>query len=372
MPQPRVIRDFSLGDVISIYRRFQGDYQSNTATAAKLTIYNINDRSNPLLVSNINNTVAANGVIVDDGGNSPFVIQLKFILDAAATNQLVAHKLLQYDIVVTCTNGDVTLEVGNVYALPAFSNLFSTAKVTNASSSIYSSARVAALIDGMLDSLLGDFRQLKVWDEHARRIGTDPANLKLTYENLNPAVDVEVFDGGNNTIPEQRIHMDFQNGMFYIENDDGTQDYFVTYSFNMFPETDLIQFLNLALGQVNASAEPGTFLTTYSQIEETPGYWDAALATGAAALAFKRLVTNGLLWRNYLIFQNGDTALQYANEAASYYSTMFDSMRLSLKRGQFIAKPTVYYDMFRNSGFGFLNPNSEKFRGLRINRISNY
>ncbi len=72
------------------------------------------------------------------------------------------------------------------------------------------------------------------------------------------------------------------------------------------------------------------------------------------------------------IFQDGNQGQQVASEAATYYSGLFDSVRLSVKRGHFLAKPTIYYMMFRNSGFGFLNAAGGKWRGLQNNQLPSY
>lgn len=257
--------------------------------------------------------------------------------------------------------------------------------------------RAALIIDGFLDAILGDYRQLKVWDEHARRKANNPLLLQLTYEYINHFTTPEIYNGKNQEIDPSLVNFDFRNGMFSVANDDGNQDYFVTYTFNFFPEPILRMYMQqtvLIMNFVGAGAGGG-YITNYTSLEQTPASWDGLIALGAAALAWKRLATNGVLWRNFLIFDGdvgeggssgggiqspgGQAALQAAGDAATYYQGLFDSYAAATKYDRFVIPPTEAWEVFATTGFGSYGHIgtgnqvwSSKFRGLTVNKAYQY
>lgn len=247
-----------------------------------------------------------------------------------------------------------------------------TATTTSADPSTSTSERVVRLVDDYLDSVLHDFRQLRVWDEHARRDGNDPTILRVTYKPVSSNFTPEVYDAQNTAIATAGVTWDYPNGEFSVTADDGDQDYFVTYEFNQFPATDLEAMLNLTLMEINSSAEPGTHLTDYETIEDAPTYWDGPLVIGTLAKCFRRLATDGSLWANFLIWQDGATGQQIAQQASQEYQTLFDDLRKSVKRTHHIAQLTSTFSYFRAIGFGGIGLYSSRFRGLQINRIGSY
>ena len=251
--------------------------------------------------------------------------------------------------------------------------------------------RASLIIDGFLDAILGDYRQLKVWDEHARRMANDPFKLRLTYEYINHFTTPEVYDGQNQLVDFSLVNFDFRNGWFSVFNDDGNQDYFCTYTFNFFPETILRMYMQQTVLNINfvGVGAGGGYLTYYTTLESTPASWDGLIALGAAALAWKRLATNGVLWRNFLIFDGdvgegieapgGAAAMQAANDAATYYQGLFDSYAAATKFDRFVIPPTEIWEVFATTGFGsYGNIGTQnqvwgsKFRGLTINKAYQY
>jgi hypothetical protein len=251
--------------------------------------------------------------------------------------------------------------------------------------------RASLIIDGFLDAILGDFRQLFVHDEHARRMANDPFEFRLTYEYLNRFMTPEIYDGYNNRIDFSEVTFDFRNGRFSVASDDGNQDYFCSYSFNFFPEPILRMYMQQTVLNINfvGVGAGGGYLTSYTSLEQVPPSWDGLIALGAAALAWKRLATNGVIWRNWLIF-SGDTgdgveapggaaAQQAANDAAQWYQTMFDSYAAATKFDRYVIPPTEIWEVFATTGFGsygHIGTGNQvwggKFRGLTINKSYQY
>lgn len=229
------------------------------------------------------------------------------------------------------------------------------------------------IINEYVDVLLHDFRQLTVWDEHARRDGNDPTLLRLTYGNWNKDYQIGIYNSQNNRIPAMSAYIDPVEGTVRIDNDSGYDDYFITYQFDMFPPKDLEILVRLKLQELNVlGAAEGGYLTNYRNIDEAPGYWDGPLALGVVAEAFKRLQSDGSLWKNYLIWQNGAEGQRIAGDMAAQYFNMYLDMSKSLKKQHLIAKPTSTFDLFQSVGFGFYSAGGSKFRGLQINRLTIY
>ena len=141
----------------------------------------------------------------------------------------------------------------------------------------------------------------------------------------------------------------------------------------MFPPEMLEILVKLKLQELNTlGAADGGYLTTYSSVDEAPGYWDAPLTMGVLAESFKRLQTDSGLWKNYLIWQNGSEGQQLAGQAADWYLNIYLDMAKGLKRQHLIAQPTEAFGIFRSVGFGFFAANGSKFRGLQVNRMTTY
>jgi hypothetical protein len=269
--------------------------------------------------------------------------------------------------------------------------------------------RTALVIDGYVDAMIGQFRQLKVWDEHARRRGDSPPRLQLTYEYINKYTPIEIFDGNNNPVVTSNLYpypspgppsppvtpclgdFDYRNGNFTINGDDGNQDYFVTYTFNLFPEAVLRMFVEQTVLEMNFIGVNGGagFLTNYTSIESIPETWLGLVALGVVAKAYKKMAVDVSIWRNWLIFDGdygegiqgpgGSTVQQSANDAAQYYQSMFQEFTSGTKYEKYIIGPSEYYYIFSTTGYGSFGPyvmgnkvTDGKFRGLVINKGWSY
>jgi len=361
------------------------------------------------------------GLILNSGDTQPYVVDFKINLFADETHLLTGNP--HYNIRVCTASQLYNVETGLfVYSdIPVRVDLFDdpllppppsmlppppalplpgpgdpgysseVAYSTYADACITVGGRASLIIDGFLDAILGDYRQLKVWDEHARRKANDPFQLQLTYEYLNHFTTPEIYDGQNMPVDFSQVSFDFRNGLFSVAGDDGTQDYFCTYTFNFFPEPILRMYMQqvvLIMNFIGAGAGGG-YITNYTTLEETPATWDGLIALGAASLAWKRLATNGVLWRNWLIFEGdvgegvtapgGAAAQQAANDAASFYQGMFDSYAAATKFDRYVIPPTQYWEIFATTGFGsygILGTQnqvwSSRFRGLTVNKSFQY
>lgn len=373
MSQPKIIRNFIIGDTLTISRRVPIPSVGNSLVSAVFTVSTTTPTpTSPIFSVTVDSTQTSSGQVIDSGAQPPNISQMLFQLSSTQTLQLSPNTLYGYIITATFNdNSTATFESGYIIGGSSFSGVSYTAKTTTAPASIFVGGRTANIIDNYLDAILGDYRQLKVWDEHARRTSPDPLTFKLTYEHLNPSAPVEVFNGQNQVIDPRLVSVDYGFGTFFVIGDDGNQDYYVTYHFDFFPEEVLSAYVNQTLQEINVSAEAGTYITNYDTVDASPTAWDGVITSGAAAKAFRRLATDGLLWRNFLIFQDGSAAQQMAVDAAQSYSTFYDSLRFSVKRAYYLALPSDAFTLFTNTGFGFLNTYG-KYRGLRINRLSNY
>lgn len=234
-------------------------------------------------------------------------------------------------------------------------------------------ARTARIINNYADASLGEWRQLRVWDEHPRRRTDNPLMMHLTYQNLNGNFVPEVWDAQNNRVDPIRVTVDYPRGYIQIDGDTGNDDYFVTYDFDYFPGGLCFAWLNLTLNEINASVDSnGGFLTQYTTIDQAPEFWDAPLTLGLLVKAWRRLFTDSWLWKNRLIWADGSTGPQMALEAANAYLSMYDELRKSVKRQHLLAKPTHSFELFETIGFGFFAVGGSKFRELRLNRLSTF
>jgi hypothetical protein len=342
-------------------------------TVDSITWVVLDDEEDVIITSTITGTQTSSGQITASGvlGTASGF----FTVSNTITNTLDPEEDYHYRIELTGSYlaGTQVLEVGKLLSLSMETQTLTAMSTTADPSSDTYSERVQRLIDAYLDNILHDYRQLKVWDEHARRSAHDPLDLKLTYPHMNRVIPPEIYDQTQQPIAIDRIIADYDRSLVRVKGDDGNQDYFVTYEMNLFPPEDLYHLLNLTLMEINATAPPtGGRLTSYLTIDEAPLVWDAPLVLGTAAKAFLRLASDGTLWRNRLIWADGGEGQQVAMSQAQTYFQGFQSTALATKMGHYLARPTAVYDLFRVTGFGFVNPQGSKFRGLRVNRIVNY
>lgn len=245
--------------------------------------------------------------------------------------------------------------------------------MSNATPSATGKARTDRLVNAYLDTILHDFRQVRVWEEHAKRTGDDLLTLSLTYKPINElATTNEIWRFDNTRVLDTDVTWDHNNSSFTVSGDDGNQDYFATYTFTFFSNAELINLLNLTVQEVNLASDAGLHVTTYESIEDTPTYWDAPIVFGAAAKAFRRLQTETAFWHNRLIWADGTEGPNLAVASADYYQSLFDKAAVNTKRIRYLAAATDAWLIFRNVGFGFFNPNSPKFRGMVVNRLPRY
>jgi hypothetical protein len=332
------------------------------------------DPWDPPIDLQINPDPQPQGQITDNGANGVGTI----VFNLPATLDLQPKTGYTYRIYTAATGEDQPqlLEAGTLTPRSADDLSPTTAKHSHAEAAGEGTTRVRNLIDNYLDVILHEFRQLKVWDEHARRSANNPQLLYLTYQNLNPTVQAEVFNGQNEHLPQTHYTIDHKNGTLRVHNDTGYDDYFVTYSFNYFPAPELQSLLELTLQELNLSGgqggAPGGFLTYYTDINTAPAYWDAALVFGAASKAFRRLAVDSGLWKNYLIWVSDNNGPNLAREYADYYQAELDSIKSQLKRIFLIARPTIAFQAFRTRGWGAMGLGSSRFRELRLNQIGMY
>jgi hypothetical protein len=420
------IRDFVPGNALQIHRKGVNPGKPNPIVSAILQVISsdghtlLNRRVEPLKSRGA--TVPDEGLILNTGMIEPFVVDFKFNLFANETHLLSGSP--HYVIRLNTSTKDYNIETGLFVSnsppvhvelldapvlsppppplspppplppspIPGDSDYYSPKSYSTYADSCQTvSGRAMLIIDGFLDAILGDYRQLYVHDEHARRMANDPTKLRLTYEYLNKFTTPEIFDGGNNPISFDLVDFDFRDGFFSVLSDDGAQDYFVTYTFNFFPETILRMYMQQTVLEMNfvGAGAGGGYITHYTSLEQTPPEWDGLIALGVAAKAWKRLATNGVLWRNWLIFDGdvgdgivppgGQAAMQAANDAAQFYQQMYDSYASATKFDKYIAFPTEIFEVFATTGWGRFGPFGTqnqfwggKFRGLTINKTASY
>jgi hypothetical protein len=311
-------------------------------------------------------------ILVGSGGT----ILLTFILPGTASAQLSANKQYSYVINLFLSNNSIMPVESGVFSAydgppQAISVVGSVATGATPASGL--GPRATGIINRYLDTILHDFRQMRVWDEHARRSGANSNVMRLTYQHWNTSFTPEVYDGENDPIPTDSVSVDYDKGTIQVENDPGTVDFFVTYEFDYVPAPQLAAMLDLTLMEINASAhEGGGFITNYLSVEETPAYWDAPLALGTAVKCFNRLSSDSGLWRNHLIWVEGSTGNQLAKEVAAVYQQQYDDLRKSVKKLHFTKGPGEAFLLFQTVGMGFFAVGGPKFRGLQLNRLTSF
>ena len=175
-----------------INRRIEGSTPGSNVSSVTLAIRSSQTATTDIVTSSITSTVEDQGFITDTGSVSG-IAKYTFNLTSADTNLLLVGKIYYYEIrTVTDNEGIVSVETGSISPNSTFTNS-QTADSTAANAAPASaSARVKTLIDTYLDTIIHDFRQLRVWDEHARRSSNDRQKLWLTYQNWNKAFTPQV------------------------------------------------------------------------------------------------------------------------------------------------------------------------------------
>jgi hypothetical protein len=422
------IKDFVPGNALQIHRKVMNPGRPAPIISATLQI--LGSFGQELLSREVKSyqpqatSVPDEGLVFNPGDREPFVVDFKINLFADETHLLSGnpHYNIRLNTATQLYNVETGLFVsGNPHGSiepfypalppplatsppsppsPPISNLpipgdpgyySETAYSTYADAVVTVGGRAQLIIDGFLDAILGDYRQLFVHDEHARRNANDPTKLRLTYEYINKYTTPQVYDGYNHEIDFSEVNFDFRNGMFSVASDDGSQDYFCTYTFNFFPEPILRMYMQQTVLNINfvGAGAGGGYITHYTSLDEVPASWDGLVALGAAAMAWKRLATNGVIWRNWLIFSGdtgegveapgGQAAMQAANDAATYYQGLFDQYAAATKFDRFVIPPTEAWFVFATTGFGSYGPLGTgnqiwegKFRGLTINKSYQY
>lgn len=289
------------------------------------------------------------------------------------TSSLEKTKKYYYIIQLILDSGDViAVESGyfSVYSQDDTIRFETTAVSTHARAASTGDVRADRIINNLVDPILGTFRQIRVWDEHARRSATDPGKLLLTYRDWNPVAMPEVWDAQNNRVAGNRLQIDYNDGTIYVDGDDGYQDYFVTYEFDFFPARTLKGFLDLTLQELNISgAANGGFITTYATVSDAPSYWDAPLAFGAVVKAFRRLASDSGLWQNRLIWADGSQGPELARGMAEAYDATLADLKQSIKKLHLIANPSFNFSLYMGQGVGFYGLGGNRFQNISVNRL---
>lgn len=230
------------------------------------------------------------------------------------------------------------------------------------------STRRDRIVETMVKPLLGYLTRVKVWDEHLRPTGVAgvyTVNYKhwtLTREEIRHLDD--------NLLDPSLYVVDRANGKVQILDTTllAGADFFATYSFNYFADVDLGAFVDLALAQINATAEQDTHLNSYD-LDTAPSNWDGPIALYTYMRALETVLMDSMFWQNFLIFQDGAAAQGLLEAEINRVRQAWDEMRRSVKRVHLLAEATMTYEAFRISGIGSFNTYSHRLRGFRSNRI---
>jgi len=344
------ILDLVVGSQYSIKFNYPEIAPEKPITQAVFAVYLPTDVVTPLFSVAITTTASAVGQITENGG-SFFVGRGEFKVSEANTTLLEANKQFLYTLQMTLgADSPQIIEKGFLVPLASKAD-YAEAFHSSAGGALKNiNSRYVRLIDNYLDSVLGTFRELQVWDEHVRRDGNDPKRLVSTWEKWNHRHRPEIFDGQNNAVPFYKLNFDYEKGTFAVEGDSGYSDYFATYRFNYFPAKLLQSYIDLTLQELNVSSISGRRVV-YDSIDSTPEWYDAPLVFGVLAKAYKKLQLDSTLWRNSLIWKDIASGSTVAGEMASYYSTRLDAAMESLNLDNSIAAPTTAFQIFRYVGF---------------------
>jgi len=246
--------------------------------------------------------------------------------------------------------------------------------VTSADAAQTGSAKANGLIDGPIDAILHNFRQLPLWDEHVRR--GPGGDFYVSYKPINTDGYFEVYDAYNNLIDPSNYTVTPAAGKITIATDDtASGDYFISYEANLFPASDLYQLMIATMYEINGIVPDGGHqVTSYNGIDEVPATFDGALVAGTVTKAFGRLLSDSGLWLDSYIWADAEAGKSQAQSQIDWYKDLFIRLAEGAKRQAALALPTPAYTAFSSFGLGFYGPNglTGKWRGMRVNRISSY
>lgn len=337
------INDIVVGSAYQINRRITGvpatAYVDEVTLIVKASEATLD--ADALITLVIDVIESTQGRIIDNGSTSGVAA---FHLDLASTDtdNLEIKKEYYYRIDINSTyNGIYALEEGIIYTKEEPTDDILDNSGSNSVPASYGS-RIQNLVDGKLDAVLKGFRSLRVWDEHARRSSSDSKNLLLTYKNWNNNFQPMVVDGNNNPVQMSVVQIDYDAGSLVVTTDDGNQDYFVTYEFNLFPYPDLISSLEVALQEILIRLHPS--VSRSGTLQTCPLEWDSILVNRVASKAFLRLSLDSSLWVNALIWKESTNAQDRAAILADHYGNLAETQlkTLELRRGSFIVRTKMY------------------------------
>lgn len=319
-------------------------------TAAVFAVYSTTNPTTPIFSSAITTTASAEGHITENGATF-YVGRGTFIVSAVKTALLEAKKQYLYTLQATLgSDPPAILEKGVLLPLTSKAD-FAEAFHSSAGGAVKNlNDRYVRLIDNYLDSLLGTFRELRVWDEHVRRDANDPKRLISTWPQWNHRHRPEIFDGQNQAVPFYKLKFDYEKGTFSVDGDSGHSDYFATYRFNYFPAKLLQAYIDLTLQELNVSSIQGRRVV-YEAVDQTPEWYDAPLVFGALAKAYKKLQLDSALWVNSLIWKDIGSGSSVAGDMAAYYSGKLDVAMESLNLDNSIGRASSAFELFRYVGF---------------------
>lgn len=286
------------------------------------------------------------------------------------TTDFIANGSYYYEIILNISDGSqVEFENGTISTVAFNSQVSKVTTISQAGASQTNSPRFDNIINSYVDSALDVFRQLRVWDMHARRSGNDEYNLVTPYRNWNTSFVPEVYDSNDMLIPPNLVTVDYANGSFRVDGDPGYEDYFVTFRFDYFGVPTLQAFLNWTLQELNVAGAANRYVTNYSTVDAAPENWDGPLTFGVLAKAFQKLSTDSGLWNTFLIWTDGQAGQTLARETAQSYNETLNELKQGLKWGRFLARPTSQFYLFETVGFGFFMYAGSKFRELELNKM---
>jgi len=240
------------------------------------------------------------------------------------------------------------------------------------------------IVNNYVVPMLGVLTKLQVWDELAKVVNSSQGIIQVTYQNLLTDFNEEIFQNDNEKVDSSLFTVDKPNGIITFQEPQSSEpssssppvltvdmegaDFFVTYRFNYFADMDLSSFVDLGLVLVNASSEPNTHLNNYT-LESAPPYWDAPIALYTYMRALETMLTDTLIWKNYLIFQDGAAAQGLLEAEIARTGQLFHDLRVSVKRVHLVKQAGYLYDVFASSGIGSFTRFSRRLRGFRSNRI---
>lgn len=231
--------------------------------------------------------------------------------------------------------------------------------------------RTAGIIQNYLYPMLGIFMRLQVWDEKMAVLDPTIGSVQSTYGNWIAPASVQIYrnedqlliNGVDYTVSDQ------VNGIVGITVPSTMvgSDFFCSYMFRYFTDAELQSFCNLGLQIINASSTAMTHVTAYTTVDSSPGYWDGPITLWAYACCLERLLLDSLIWKPYLIYQDGAAAQGILEAELAASKAAFTELAQSVKNVHYIHKVTMAYEAFALSGIGSFGIGN-RLRGFRSNR----